>query len=313
MNREIKTLKKDICNELVEIKGGKMKGIITKTVGGFFFVADDDNKIHKTIIRGKIQKEVFPGDYVEFYVNEDIEEKVIERIYPRDNMLKRPKIANVNQVIIMQSFKEPPFDQRLLDRFLIMAESKEIRPMVVLNKSDLIENDVNMIYNVYNKTDYELFPISVKNNQGLNKLLKKLTGSINVLAGPSGVGKTSLINQLIPDADLPVKAVSKNIKRGIHTTRHVELLSLNKGGWIVDTPGFTSLNIDHLLPQELSFLYPEFRPFLNQCRFNMCSHTHEPDCAIKKAVENDEISKKRYQSYKMFFQELKEKEEQIYD
>jgi len=290
-----------------------MKGIITKTIGGFFFVADENNNIHKTIIRGKIQKEVFPGDYVEFYINEEVEEKVIEKVYPRDNKLNRPKIANVNQVIVMQSFEEPSFDQKLLDRFLIMVESKDIQPLIVINKYDLIDNEINMIYNVYNKTDYSLFVISVKNNQGLNKLSKKITDNINVLAGPSGVGKTSLINKLIPDADLPVKSVSENIKRGTHTTRHVELLSLENGGWIVDTPGFTSLNIDHILPQELSFLYPEFRPYLNQCKFNMCSHTHEPDCAVKKAVKNDEISKKRYQSYQLYFQELKEKEEKTYD
>ena len=289
-----------------------MKGIITKTVGGFFFVADENQKIHKTIIRGKIQKEVYPGDKVEFYVREKFEEKVIKKIYSRDNLLYRPKVANVDQVLVIQSFDKPPLDRKLLDRFLIAVEAAGLNPLIIINKKDLVEDFDKSIAQDYSEAGYKVYLISIKNKQGLKKFDQELKNKINVTAVPSGVGKTSLINTLIPEADLEVNSVSDNLNRGVHTTRHVELLALDDKGWIADTPGFTSLNIDHLSPEELNFCYPEFKDYMNKCKFNMCSHTHEPGCAVKQAVENNQISTARYDSYQMFYEELKNKE-QSYD
>ncbi len=289
-----------------------MKGLITKTLGGFFFVADNDKNIHKTSIRGKIRKEVYPGDYVEFYINVEREEKVIEKLYKRDNYLAKPRIANLDQVLVMHSFEKPEFDFKLMDRFLVMVEAENLKPIIIINKKDLKEDDgvlYKKIYNIYKKCGYKVYSISVKKEDNLQNLISILSNKINVIAGPSGVGKSSFINKIIPAADLPVNSVSERLKRGIHTTKHVELLPLDDGGWIADTPGFTSLSIDNILPQELGFLYPDFKDYLNQCKFNMCSHTHEPHCAVKEAVNNGEISEKRYKSYEMFFQELKEKEE----
>ncbi len=296
--------------QLVIDKGMIMKkrGIVTKAIGGFFFVVDQNSQEHTTQIRGKIQKRVFPGDYVIF----SEEKKIIEELLPRENLLFRPQVANVEQIIVVKSIKDPPLDKRLLDRFLIMIEAESLQPLIVINKLDLYsrkEEELKKELLDYEKAGYPVFLVSVEEKINLSCLHKNLKNRVNVLTGPSGAGKSSLINQLIPGCDLQIKEVSKKSKRGVHTTRMVELLTLPEGGWIADSPGFSSLEIDHLAPEGLAFLFPEFDSFINSCRFNMCRHTHEPGCAVKKAVEEEKISSQRYSSYQVFYQELQEKEE----
>lgn len=279
-------------------------GIITKALGGFFFVGDEKNNIYKCNIRGRIQKTVYPGDKVKF------ENKIIESVIDRKNLLHRPTIANVEQVVIVFSTIHPKIDRQLLDRFLILIEAFNLDLFIVVNKRDLCKNK-DKLYNKlkdYQKAGYKLLYISAKKELGLKKVYNLLKDRVNVLTGPSGVGKSTLINSLIENANMSIKEVSKKLKRGIHTTRHVELISLKNGGWLADTPGFSSLDISKIKSEKLKFLYPELRCYLNKCKFNTCSHTHEPGCAVKEAVKKGDISKKRYESYKQFYYEIKEKE-----
>ncbi|MFW6022483.1 MAG: ribosome small subunit-dependent GTPase A [Halanaerobiaceae bacterium] len=275
-----------------------MKGIITKALGGFFFIADENQNIYQCKIRGKIREKVYPGDYVEF------KEDIIEKIYPRKSILFRPAIANVDQVLIVLSVIDPLFDRNLLDRFLIMVEEAALNPLIVINKIDLSKDGFIDQFDDYIKAGYHVSFVSVENGYGLDSLLNNLHEHVNVLTGPSGVGKSSLINEIITGAELEVGHISKKLKRGMHTTRHVELLAVDNGGWVADTPGFTSLDVKHILPEELTYFYPEFIDYISQCKFRGCSHTHEPKCAVKDAVEKGEVSKERYNSYRNFYKIL---------
>lgn len=283
-----------------------MKGILIKSIGGFFFVADQNKEIYQCRIRGKIREKIYPGDYVEI----DKENKILEDYYPRENLLKRPKVANVDQVVVMHSLKNPDFSPSLLDRFLLLVESSGFEPLIVINKIDQAEAGFEEKFEEYKEAGYQVFFISVKENKNLDQLFENLNNKINVLTGPSGAGKSSFLNKVIEDADLKTAAVSKKLKKGVHTTRMVELLSLPNNGWVADTPGFSSMNNLNLEieVENLSWYFPEIAEYNNQCKFNRCSHLHEPGCTVQKKVENGEISARRYQSYQQIYNELNEKE-----
>lgn len=277
------------------------KGIITKTLGGFFFVADKEHRVHKTNIRGRIQKTVYPGDRVCFSPTEEI----IEEVMDRKTFLSRPSIANVEQVLVIQSLRQPHYDRTLLDRFLLLIEAVGLQAIVVINKIDLVRRDEwQDSFIDYQRAGYPLFFISAQTGENIQALKEQLVDKITVTAGPSGTGKTSLINTLISGLKLPVKPVSKKSQRGVHTTRHVELLPLETGGWIADTPGFTSLKLEGIEERELPYLFPEFLDYENDCQFRSCCHIHEPGCAVKEAVECGDISRQRYQSYQNFYDEV---------
>ncbi|MGM0444897.1 MAG: ribosome small subunit-dependent GTPase A [Bacillota bacterium] len=286
-----------------------MEGIITKTLGGFFFVKTN-GEVHKCRIRGKIQKNVYPGDIAVI----DPKEEIVESVKSRKNLLERPKVANVEQVLLMHSLKNPPLDEKLLDRFILMAESSGLKPLLVFNKIDLVDNLEEFKERLYKYNDigYKIFFISAKNHLGLDKLYRELENYISVIAGPSGSGKSTLINSIVKDSEIPTKEVSRKLNRGVHTTSHVELIPLSSKGYIVDTPGFTSINIENIESDELRYYFPEFEEYNNRCKFNTCTHTHEPGCEVKRKVKENLIYDSRYQSYKKIFQELKEKEDDIY-
>ncbi|TDO87818.1 ribosome biogenesis GTPase [Halanaerobium saccharolyticum] len=283
-----------------------MRGILIKSIGGFFFVADQNKEIYQCRIRGKIREKIYPGDYVEF----DKKNKILEDYYPRSNLLKRPKVANIDQVVVMHSVKNPDFTPSLLDRFLLLVESSGFEPLIVINKIDQAEAGFKDTFEEYKKAGYQLDFISVKENINLNQLFDRLNNKINVLTGPSGVGKSSFLNKVIEDAELKTAAVSKKLKKGVHTTRMVELISLPNKGWVADTPGFSSISKINLEiePDNLSWYFPELAEYNNHCKFNGCSHLHEPGCLVQQKVENGEISARRYQSYQQIYNKLKEKE-----
>lgn len=274
-------------------------------IGGFVFVHLDNGEEERCKPRGKIREDMYPGDRVV------IEDGMVEELLPRKNLLMRPKVANVEQVLLVQSLKDPKINFKLLDRFLILIESLEYNPLIVINKIDLVDElDLNIETAVapYKNAGYQVFLTSVKNEIGLDQVNQAVSEGITVLAGPSGVGKTALLNKLIPGSNLKVGDISKKLKRGTHTTREVRLLKMNNNsGWIADTPGFSTLELDGIEAEDLKFYFPEFNPYLNQCKFNNCNHIHEPGCLIKDKVEAGELSSSRYESYKTYFEKLKER------
>ncbi len=287
-----------------------MKGLVTETIGGFFYVADDNRNIHQCRIRGKVQETIYPGDKVK------IRDKMIEKLISRDNLLPRPKVANVSAVNIMFSTEQPEINFEMVDRFLLLIEREGFNPVIFINKLDLkpdfAENNQEKLV-AYKNAGYSLYIFSVKEKMNLKKVEKSFQRGINVMAGPSGVGKTALINALVPDADLELGNISKKLGRGTHTTRQVKLLPLQKGGWVADTPGFTSLSLEDLYPEEVKYCFPEFAEYRDFCHFNSCSHTHEPDCAVKDAVNSGEIAEFRYDSYCNLYEIVQEKGGPDYD
>lgn len=285
-----------------------MKGIITRMVGGFFFVADEEQQEYRAHIRGRIQKEVYPGDRVEL----NREDMMIEKVHKRDNLLRRPVVANVDQVLIVHSLDNPTFERKLLDRFILQVESTGLLPLIVINKIDLEPDEKYLdCFRDYKEAGYRLCFTTAAEKKGLSQLLSELGDRVNVTCGPSGAGKSSLINCLVDNADLPTRSVSERLRRGVHTTKHIRLLPLERGGWLADTPGFSSLDISHIDADRLKFYFPEFAGYLSQCKFNTCSHTHEPGCAVKNAVNNGELSRLRYESYAELYEELNQKQKRM--
>lgn len=232
----------------------------------------------------------------------------IEEILERENELIRPAVANIDQALVVFALKSPEPNFNLLDRFLLMMKQKGLPCILAFNKADLVGEDrLAEIRSLYEKSGHPIFFISAKNEIGLLELKDALLGKITTLAGPSGVGKSSLINSLQTGVSMETGTVSEKIQRGKHTTRHSELIPIDEDSFILDTPGFTSLSVFNLEKEELESLYSEFEPYRKHCRFTPCSHTHEPDCAVKEALEQGEISRVRYENFQQIYEELKEK------
>ena len=264
-----------------------MQGKIIKGIAGFYYVQTEDKLYEckaKGIFRNKKMKPLV-GDNVEIDIlDEEDQEGNITKIYERSNELIRPAVANVNQALIIFAAKNPKPNYNLLDRFLMMMEKQEVPVIVCFNKVDL-----------------------AKEEEGIDEIRKLIHGKTTVLAGPSGVGKSSLMNLLQPEAQMETGEVSEKIKRGRHTTRHSELIRIEKDTFVLDTPGFSSLFIHMFEEDEIKDYFQEFADYEDECRFQGCSHTHEPDCGVKKALEEGKISKIRYDNYVNIYTELKEK------
>ncbi len=283
------------------------KGRIIKGVGGLYFV-DTSNGIVECSIRGIFRKnKITPtvGDYVKISLLED-NTGIIEEILERKNLLIRPRVSNINCAVITFSIVSPNINIDLLDRFLILAESQNIENIIIcINKCDLAnENDIENIKSLYENI-YPIVFTSTKQNKGIEELKKLMNNKVTVFAGPSGVGKSSLINTILPNASLQTGDISKKIERGKHTTRQVELLEAWENTYIVDSPGFTSLTID-FLNDNLDNYFKEFREYLGDCKFYDCKHIHEPSCAIKEQIGKN-ISEERYTRYTKLLNELLER------
>ncbi|MEW9124009.1 MAG: ribosome small subunit-dependent GTPase A [Thermotaleaceae bacterium] len=284
-----------------------IKGTIIKGIGGFYYVKAED-KIYECKARGKFRKEkVIPlvGDHVKISVHEGSMQGVIESILHRTTELIRPPVANVNQAVIVFAIQRPEPNLSLLDRFLVLAENEGLNIVICFNKVDLATEDIfNKLYNIYGNMGYEVIATSTKIGTGIEPLKSCLKDKTTVFAGPSGVGKSSLLNKIQPNLALQTGEISEKIERGKHTTRHVELLSLDFGGWVLDTPGFSSLQVDFIEKDQLQYLFKEFGSFIEECKFHPCSHIKEPDCGVKKALEENIIYSSRYDSYRKLLEEI---------
>ncbi|MCX7921875.1 MAG: ribosome small subunit-dependent GTPase A [Clostridia bacterium] len=286
------------------------EGIIIKGIGGFYYVRAD-GEIYECKARGIFRKEELtplPGDRVNISIV-DLIGKVgsIDEILPRDNHLIRPAVANVNQIAVVVAVKSPQPDFALLDKLLIASETKGIDSFICVNKIDLDENDeYKKITEDYEKANYKVVALSSKNNTGFDQLKDILSNRITVFAGQSGVGKSTILNHVMNAWVMQTGEVSERIERGKHTTRHAELVELDFGGFIVDTPGFSSFELSDIQHNELEIYYPEFEEYINKCRFTGCSHISEPDCSIKEALDNGLIGSGRYGRYVQFYSALKE-------
>ena len=285
-------------------------GRIIKGVGGNYYVSAK-GKIYKCSARGKFRKaKITPtvGDYVQFTILDENDcEGALDTIEKRKNILLRPRVANIDCAIITFAATSPDINRDLLDRFLILAETQNIPKVIIcINKSDLVsQEEKDTFENIY-EPYYKVVFTSAEKNIGIDQLKEEIHGCESVFAGPSGVGKSSLINRLIPESNRQTGEISRKIERGKHTTRQVELLRADEETYIVDSPGFTSLSLDFLQSEELENYFREFKPYLNKCRFNDCRHLQEPDCAVKEQVGKD-INKERYDSFVSLYEELKQR------
>lgn len=285
------------------------KGIIIKGIGGFYYVLYNNNDIVECKARGIFRKDkITPmvGDNVKFKIFKN-SHGIIEEILPRRNQLERPPVSNVDQGIIVFSTTNPNPNFQLLDRFLVLGEKQNLKLIICINKVDLINSGTinnKIVTERYEKTGYPIIFTSIKEYIGIKELKKHLSNHISVFAGPSGVGKSSLLNEIDMEYNLATNVVSEKINRGKHTTRHVELLPYGDNGYVVDTPGFSSLSIEDIKKDELMYFFPEYREFLGKCKFSSCIHIHEPNCAIIEALHKGNINKERYDSYSYFLEEI---------
>ncbi len=284
-------------------------GRIIRSIGGLYFV-DTINGLFECKARGVFRKRrISPvvGDYVAITIL-DCKKMVgfIERVFERKTFLARPKIANVDCCVITFAGASPSINFDLLDRFLVLAEEKKLEIVICVNKLDIIKADVvEYIKRIYLPV-YKVVFTDTFSNVGINDLKVIIEKKISVLAGPSGVGKSSIINKIVPFGAQKTGEISKKIERGKHTTREVELICIDEGTYIADSPGFTSLRIEHIKPEEIQFYFREFLQFIGKCRFNDCLHLNEPDCAVKENIGKF-ISRERYERYEFLYDELHRK------
>ncbi len=281
-----------------------MQGQLKKALSGFYYIQHEGN-LYQTRARGNFRKrKVKPlvGDFVEFESTSLTDGYLLE-IFPRKNELVRPPVANVDQVIVVASLVEPDFSYHLLDRFLVSLEQKQIEPVIYLSKVDLLV-ETTLLEEI--KVTYHLagYRVIIGDEDGLNQVKALLKNRLTVLAGQSGAGKSTLLNKLVPGLALETGEISEALNRGKHTTRHVELIDVAKG-LVADTPGFSSIDFFDLEVTDLPKMFPEFVVLQDTCRFRECSHTHEPDCAVKEALAEGKIAQIRYDNYLLFLQELK--------
>ncbi|HOV42572.1 MAG TPA: ribosome small subunit-dependent GTPase A [Syntrophothermus lipocalidus] len=283
------------------------EGLVVRRYGGFYYVFTGE-AVLACKLRGKIRDQVVTGDRVVITVL-GTGTGVVEKVLPRRTELVRPRIANVDKVFIVFSCNCPEPSLVLLDRLLVLASCHGLYPYIVLNKCDLdpAPRAVDII-DYYPRAGYKLILTSAVNGEGIDEVVKEVEGSISVLAGPSGVGKSSLLNAVFPDRYLPTQEISEKTGRGRHTTRHVELFSLENGGWIADTPGFSVMDLPRMKREDLARHFIEFDPLAAYCRFADCLHYQEENCAVKESVSRGEIAQFRYQNYCSFLGEVIEAE-----
>ena len=281
-----------------------MQGRIIKSLAGFYYV-ESDGVVYQTRARGNFRKKgqtPYVGDFVDFSA-EDHSEGYILAIHDRKNSLVRPPIVNIDQAVVIMSAKEPDFNANLLDRFLVLLEHRAIEPIVYISKMDLLTSpdEIAVIQKQYQEIGYQFCTF-------LDELLPLLTDKVTVFMGQTGVGKSTLLNKIAPDLKLETGEISDSLGRGRHTTRAVSFYNVNVGK-IADTPGFSSLDYEITNAEDLNKAFPELRRLSRLCKFRSCTHTHEPSCAVKDAVESGELWQSRYDNYLQFLSEIENRRE----
>ncbi len=288
----------------IKKKGIHLQGRIIKSLAGFYYV-ESDGVVYQTRARGNFRKKgqtPYVGDFVDFSA-EDHSEGYILAIHDRKNSLVRPPIVNIDQAVVIMSAKEPDFNTNLLDRFLVLLEHRAIEPIVYISKMDLLTSpdEIAVIQKQYQEIGYQFCTF-------LDELLPLLTDKVTVFMGQTGVGKSTLLNKIAPDLKLETGEISDSLGRGRHTTRAVSFYNVN-GGKIADTPGFSSLDYEITNAEDLNKAFPELRRLSRLCKFRSCTHTHEPSCAVKDAVESGELWQSRYDNYLQFLSEIENRRE----
>lgn len=289
-----------------------MTGKILKGIAGFYYVHATDGNLYECKAKGVFRNrhlKPLVGDDVDITILDEVEKKGnIDEILPRKNALIRPSVANVDQALVLFSITHPEPNLNLLDRFLVMMEVQEVPVNVCFNKIDLTGGEKKLeLKRIYETAGYPVYFTSTRENQGIEEIKALIQGKTTVLAGPSGVGKSSLTNLLHPQAEMETGTISERIQRGKHTTRHSELFEMGRNTYMMDTPGFSSMYIEDMECGRLKDYFPEFESYEENCRFLGCVHIGEKDCGVKDAVEEGKISRNRYENYRLFYQELKEK------
>ena len=281
-----------------------LKGIIVKALSGFYYVKTDE-RIVECKARGVFRKKEFAplvGDYVTISITDE-NRGVIEEIAPRKNKLVRPPVANIDRLFIVVSTVSPSPNAFVIDKMTVLAEQNDIEPIIVINKSDL--SDPTEIAEVYKRCGYEVYVVSAVEESGVEKLFDLFKGKLSVFCGNSGVGKSSLLNAIDGRFNISTAEISEKLGRGRHTTRHCELYEVN-GGFIADTPGFSSIDMEKtaiIMKDDLQYCFKEFEDYLGECKFTSCSHTKEKGCAILSAVDEGKIPQSRIESYRRLYEE----------
>lgn len=285
-----------------------MNGIIIKAISGFYYVSDGENT-YECKARGSFRESgVSPlvGDRAEFEQTEE-QRGVVTAVLPRKNLLSRPPVANIDKLFIVSSYEKPAPNAYIIDKLTALAEYKEIEPIIVFNKCDM--GGFEEWESIYKTAGFKVYTVSAENGEGINALKAELKDCISAFTGNSGVGKSSILNVLFDGLELKTGAVSEKLGRGRHTTRHTELFSLPEGGFVADTPGFSSLEYecnDYGFKESLVSCFRDLSKYADGCRFTSCTHTVEKGCNIIGAVESGEISESRHKSYVALFEELKD-------
>lgn len=289
-----------------------MQGKIVKGIAGFYYVHTEGIRVYECKAKGIFRNQKIKplvGDNVEIEILDEIKRTGnIEKILPRANTLIRPAVSNINQALVVFAAAKPEPNFNLLDRFLIAMSQRNVETVICFNKIDTVTDEkTENLEQIYKNSGSRVLCISVQEKNGVDKIKEVLQGKTTVLAGPSGVGKSSLLNRLKPEAQMETGSISEKIERGRHTTRHSELFYLSEHTYIMDTPGFSSLYLEDMEKEELKDYFHEFAPYEELCRFGGCVHIGEPDCGVKEALLAGKISRVRYDNYVLLYQELKDR------
>ena len=286
------------------------QGRILKGIGGFYYV-EAEQTIYECKARGVFRKRgttPLAGDWVQICIDNNT--GTIEEIFPRKNMLVRPPRANIDQMFLVTSVCDPSPNLLVLDKMIAVAEDQEMEPILVISKTDL--QSPHELENIYRKVGIQVIEVSSVSGQGIAQIKMLLKDKISVFTGNSGVGKSSLLNCISPEFRQETGIISSKLGRGKHTTRQVELLKLPCGGYVADTPGFSTMDMERyniVKKEHLQYCFREMKPYITQCKFSSCSHTCEKGCAVLRAVEQGEITQSRHNSYTAMYEQVKDKKE----